>query len=237
MENEFIAKVSRIIDRTYNVKSVRFGLPKPIEFQAGQFMFVTLNPGAKELSHPLSISNSPTETGYVEFTKKVSDSEFSQALKLLKTGDEVRLKLPFGKFTLTPEVKKVVYIAGGIGITPIRSMIKFATDSKLDTTLILFYSNHRPDDIVFRQDFVEMQKQNPHLKVVHTITCPDPVKDWFGLRGYVNEEMIKNDTPDFQNFTYYLCGPPRMTEVIQLMLQDKLCLPPERIITEKFSGY
>ena len=132
MAKEFATKVIRIIDRTYNVKSVRFTLPEPVDFMAGQFMFVTLESEDKELSHPLSISNSPTETGFVEFTKKLSQSDFSRHLKQLKPGDEARMKLPFGQFTLQPEFKKIAYIAGGIGITPIRSMIKFACDCKLD---------------------------------------------------------------------------------------------------------
>jgi len=237
MPKEFTAQVLQVIDRAYNVKSVRLSLPEPVEFIAGQYMLVTLNFEGKDLLHALSLSNSPTETGYVEFTKKLSDSEFSHAINQLHPGDAARLKLPLGEFTLKPEFKKIAYIAGGIGITPIRSMIKFASDKKLDTQIVLFYSNHRPEDIVFREDFVEMQKQNPNLKVVHTITCPEPIKDWFGLRGYVDEEMIKSETTDYQNFVFYLCGPPRMTEVMQIMLKEKLCIPSEKIMIERFSGY
>lgn len=237
MAKEFATKVSQIINRAYNVKSVRFTIPAPVEFLAGQFMFVTLYTQGKELSHPLSISNSPTETGFVEFTKKLSESEFSQALKNLNIGDPAKIKLPFGQFTLRAESKKIAYIAGGIGITPIRSMIKFATDKKLDTQIVLFYSNHRPEDIVFKDGLLEMQKLNPHLKVIHTITCPEPVPDWQGLRGYINEEMIKTEIPDYQDFTFYLCGPPKMMEVMQVMLKEKLSYPSEKVILEKFSGY
>lgn len=237
MVKEFPVKVIAVIDRTYNVKSVRFALPEPVEFTAGQYMLVTLNPQDKELSHPLSISNSPTESGYVEFTKKISESEFSQALRQLKTGDCVKLKLPFGKFTLNSGFKSIAYIAGGIGITPIRSMIKFATDQKLDTDIVLFYSNHRPEDIVFMEDFAEMERQNPHLKVVHTITCSEEVKEWQGRRGHVDEILIQTETPDYAQRKFYLCGPPKMMEAMQAMLKEKLCILPENIIIEKFSGY
>ncbi|MDP3143244.1 MAG: FAD-dependent oxidoreductase [Candidatus Omnitrophota bacterium] len=237
MEKELNTKAIQIIDRTPNVRSVRFVLPEPIEFFAGQFMFVTLNHEGKELSHPLSISNSPTEPGYVEFTKKISESEFSQLLRQLKVGDSVKLKLPFGKFTLNPGFKSVAYIAGGIGITPIRSMIKFATDKKLATGIVLFYSNHRPEDIVFLEDFAEMEKQNPLLKVVHTITCSEEIKEWQGRRGYIDEGLIQAAAPDYAQRKFYLCGPPKMMEVMQAMLKEKLCILPENIIIEKFSGY
>jgi len=237
MVQEFDTRVIEVIDRTYNVKSVRFALPEPIEFIAGQYMLVTLNFQGKDLLHALSMSNSPSEIGYVEFTKKLSDSEFSHAISLLHLRDAAKVKLPLGQFTLQPDHKKIALIAGGIGITPIRSMIKFATDQKLTTDLVLFYSNHRPEDIVFRNDFEQMEQINSHLKVIHTITCPDELPDWSGRRGYVNEDLIKKELPDYQDYNIYLCGPPRMMEVMQSMLKEKLCLPAEKIIIEKFSGY
>jgi glycine betaine catabolism B len=237
MVQEFQTKVLQVIDRTYNVKSARFAIPKPVDFLAGQFMFVTLYSEGQELSHPLSISNSPTETGFVEFTKKLSESEFSQALAKLKPGDSAKLKLPFGKFTLNPEFKKITYIAGGIGITPIRSMIKFSTDKKLAVDIVLLYSNHRPEDIVFKEDFDKMHEQNPRLRVIHTISCTEEIKEWTGKKGYVDETLIKAETPDYLERAIYLCGPPRMMEAMQLMLTEKLYSPPEKIIIEKFSGY
>lgn len=237
MTREFETKVSEIINRTYNVRSIRFALPEPMDFQAGQFMFVTLKSAGKELSHPLSISNSPTEKGFVEFTKKLSESEFSDYLRKLKVSDSCRLKLPFGQFTLKPEFKKIIFIAGGIGITPIRSMIKFAGDNRLDLKMKLLYSNHRPEDIVFKDDFVKMEAENPNLWVVHTITCPEEIPEWQGRRGYVNENLIKEIVPDYLDYVFYLCGPPRMTEAMVSMLKERLCVPPEKIVIEKFSGY
>ncbi|MFZ5800644.1 MAG: ferredoxin--NADP reductase [Candidatus Omnitrophota bacterium] len=237
MTRELETQVINITNRTYNVKSVRFALSEPVDFQAGQFMFVTLKSQGKEISHPLSISNSPTEKGFVEFTKKLSESEFSQGLCNLKIGDPCRLKLPFGQFTLKPEIKKIIFIAGGIGITPIRSMIKFASDYRMDTKLVLLYSNHRPEDIVFKDDFAKMEAENPNLKVVHTITGPEEVPEWNGRRGYINEFVIKETVPDYPDYVFYLCGPPRMTEAMIIMLKERLCVPPERIIIERFSGY
>lgn len=237
MTREFETKVIKIINRAHNVKSVRFALPEPVDFQAGQFMFVTLHSSGKDLSHPLSISNSPTEKGFVEFTKKLSESEFSNCLRNLKVGDACQLKLPFGQFTLRPDYKKIIFIAGGIGVTPIRSMIKFACDNRLDIKMALLYSNHRPEDIAFLDDFAKMETENPNLKVVHTITSPEEMSQWQGRRGYINENLIKEIVPDYLDYIFFLCGPPRMTEAMVIMLKERLCLPSEKIVIEKFSGY
>ncbi len=237
MAKEFETKVIDIIKRTPNVLSVRLKAEEDSVFKAGQYLFVTFRRSSEEFSKVLSISNSPTEKGYIEFTKKLSDSPFSKCLTELKTGDWARLKFPFGKFTFEGEYKKIAFISGGIGITPIRSICKFATDTKINSGIILLYSNHRPEDIVFKDDFDQMLLQNKNLKVAYTLTCPDSLPEWKGLRGFINEEAIKSQIPDFKERVFYLCGPPKMVEVMQALLKDKLCIEPQKIITENFTGY
>lgn len=237
MPKEFETKVVDIIQRTHNVLSVRLKDDSEVGFKAGQHLFVTLKKGSQELSKVLSISSSPTEKGYFEFTKKLSDSEFSKALRELKIGDWAKLKLPFGKFTFEGEYKKIAFLSGGIGITPIRSICKFATDTKIDAEITLFYSNHRSEDMVFKDDFDQMQLQNKKLRVIHTLTCPDPMSEWQGLRGYINEGLIKAQMADFNERVFYLCGPPKMVEVMAQLLKERMCIAPQKIITENFSGY
>lgn len=237
MAKEFQTRVIDIIKRTHNVLSLRLKAEEETPFKAGQYLFVSFKNNVNEISKVLSISNSPTEKGYFEFTKKLSDSEFSQVLSGLKIGDWARLKLPFGKFTFEGEYKKIAFLSGGIGITPIRSICKFATDAKINSSIVLLYSNHRPEDIVFKDDFEKMQIENENLKVIHTLTCPDPIPEWQGLTGYINEDMIKSQIPDFKERAFYMCGPPKMVELMQRILKEKMCLVPERIITENFTGY
>ncbi len=236
MLKEFETKVIDIIQRTPNVLSIRLKAEE-VEFQAGQYLFVTLKKDGNDLSKVLSISNSPTEKGFVEFTKKISESPFSKLLRELKINDWAKLKLPFGKFTFAGEHKKIAFLSGGIGITPIRSICKFATDTKINSDIILLYSNHLPEDIAFKDDFEEMQTGNKNLKVMHTITCPDPLPEWHGLTGFINEDMIKAQIPDFKERIFYLCGPPKMVELMQRILKDKLCVDSQNIITENFAGY
>lgn len=233
---EFCVKLSGCIRRTYNVKSFRFKTAKNLEFKPGQYLFLTLKLQEKFVTKPLSISNSPTETGYIEFTKKITQSEFSRKLDALKAGDEILVKLPMGKFTFTGEYPKIAFLSGGIGITPIRSICKFAADRNLATNIILIYSNHTPDDIVFKDDFSAMQKDNPNLKVIHTVTSECDTGQMPCLKGYINEAMIKNNIPDYRQRRFYLCGPPGMVEFLAKILQG-LNISSENIITENFTGY
>lgn len=237
MVKEFETQVIDLISRTPNVLSVRLKDDPEVCFKAGQYLFVTLKRGNQELSKVLSISSSPTERGYFEFTKKLSESEFSKALKELKVGDWAKLKMPFGKFTFEGEYKKIAFLSGGIGITPIRSICKFVTDNRIDSEITLLYSNQHPEDIAFKNDFDAMQMQNKKLKVAHIITCPDTVPQWKGLTGYINEALISAQIPDFQERIFYLCGPPKMVEALILLLKEKMCVSGQNIITENFSGY
>lgn len=234
MANQLETKIKEIIFRTYNVKSFRLELKEDIDFKAGQFISVTLK-AANELSRYLSISNSPTEKGYIEFTKKITESEFSQELNKSKPGDDVRIKYPYGAFTFEGEYSKIAFLSGGIGITPIRSISKYAIDKKLDTDIVLLYGNRTSKDIAFREDFDMMQKEYSKLKVVHVLSQAEA--QWSGRRGHINGQMIKEEIPNYAQRKFYICGPPKMVEAMKKILQEELGLSKENILTENFSGY
>ena len=234
----FETELSEVIQRMPGVKSFRFRPGKEIDFQAGQFFFVTIKTGEGERTKPFSFSNSPTEKGYVEFTKRITASEFSQALNRLVPGDWAKLKLPLGSFTLEGKDERIAFLSGGIGITPIRSMCKFATDRQLDTGIVLLYGNSKPADIIFRQDFEEMAAANKNIRIVHTLTSSDIDKNtWPGRTGYINGQMVAEEIPDFEQRIFYLCGPPKMVEGLTDILKNKLGLTEDKIKTENFSGY
>ncbi len=234
MTTELEVKIKEIIQRTYNVKSFRVELDGKVDFQAGQFLQVTLKT-EPELKRYLSISSSPSEQGYLEFTKKITESDFSKILNSLKTGDYVKIKYPFGNFTLDERSQKVAFISGGIGITPIRSICKFAVDKNTGTDILLIYANRTINDVAFREDFDHMQKQYPKLKVVHVLS--EPSAELISRSGRVNSQVIKEDIPDYLKRKFYLCGPPAMVEAMGKILSEELILPKESIITENFIGY
>jgi len=233
MAIELDVKIKEIIQRTYNVKSFRLE-PQNIDFKAGQFLLVNLK---KEpaLERYLSISSSPTEKGHIEFTKKITDSEFSNKLNSLKVGDYVTIKYPFGNFTLKDEYKKVAFISGGIGITPIRSICRYVVDKKLDIDMTLLYGNRTVNDIVFRQDFEEMQNNFFRLRVVHILS--EPTLEIESRVGLIDKKIIEDTIPDYIQRKFYLCGPPGMVEAMKKILNVELKVSQDNIITENFVGY
>lgn len=237
MAIEIELKASEIIQRTYNVKSFRFRPDKKIGFKPGQFLQATIIVDGKPESKYLSISSSPTED-FIEFTKKLTGSPFSSALDNMRKGDIAKLRLPMGNFNLDENNNKIAFLSGGIGITPIRSMLKYATDMRLAFDIILLYSNRTVKDIAFKEDLQEMQKINKSLKVVYLITepgaetCDDNVKP-----GCIDKGTIIKEVPDYRERLFYTCGPPAMVEAMKNIVTDGLGLGPERIKFENFAGY
>jgi ferredoxin-NADP reductase len=221
-----------IVHRTHRVRSFRF--PKAIDFdyKPGQFIFVSVRGANGELSKPYSISSSPTEKEYVEFTKKLSDSEYSNILNSLKIGDWARISGPYGNFTFEGEYDRIGLISGGIGITPLRSICKYCTDLGLATDIILLYGNQNETDIAFIEDLKEMQKKNLDLRVELTIDRPSP--GWKGRVGYIDSGMIMDVMPDYMNRVFYTCGPPAMVEAIQKELKD-IGVSEKQIRVERFA--
>lgn len=234
---EFESKVIDVIQRLPGVKSFRFATEDNVNFKPGQFFMVTIKISGEEKTKHFSFSNSPTEKGYIEFTKRISDSVFSQGLERLKAGDWVRLKLPLGSFTFEGEYAKIAFLSGGIGITPIRSICKFTADTKLSSDIILLYGNNQEKDIIFKSDLDAFAAIDRNIRIVYTLTSADIDSSWKGRRGYIDEKMIKEEIPDFIERIFYLCGPPKMVEGLKAILESKLGVGKERIKTENFTGY
>lgn len=225
--------VSDVIQRTEDVKSIRFRRPKGFYYLPGQWAFITAGSEKEQQTRPLSFSSSPTEE-YLEFTKRLTGHEFSNAFAALKAGDPATIRGPFGKLTLQESYKKICMLSGGIGITPLRSMIRYSTDKELKTDIILLYSNRLENQIAFIDDFDEMQSRNPNLKVIITITRPGQA--WKGLNGRINREMVEKKIPDYAERFFYSCGPRPMVETMVSML-SKMGLPETQIKYEYFTGY
>src|SRR4030065_54258 len=231
---KFETNVKEIIPRTPNVTSFRFPRPPELDYKAGQFLFITLKPGEKELSKHFSFSSSPTEKEHIEFTKKFTDSEFPTALKTLKLGDWARIDAPYGQFTFEGEHPKIGLLAGGIGITPLVSICKYCTDTHLNTKITLLYGCRTQNDFAFKKELEAMQEQNPNLKIVFTVN--EATDNWKGAVGVINMDMVKKEIPDYKENMFYTCGPPSMVEVMEKLVES-LGLPQTQLKREYFSGY
>lgn len=231
---EFETKVKGIIQRTHDVKSFRFPRPPFFDYKPGQFMFVKIRIEKEEIQKPFSISSSPTEKGFIEFTKKLTDHIFSRALNSFKVGDWMGIDGPYGRFTFEGEYERIAMLSGGVGITPLRSICRYCTDTQLDTEIVLLYGNRTERDIVFKKEFEEMQRQNKKLKVVFTVD--EASKDWNGFTGIIDTEMIMKVIPDYDRRVFYICGPPGMVKAMEELLYS-IGTPRANIQEENFAGY
>jgi ferredoxin-NADP reductase len=231
---KFETKVIEIIPRTADVTSYRFPRPVELTYQPGQYFIITIKQDSKELTHHFSFSSSPTEKEHFEFTKKLSEHEYALALKSAKIGDWAKIDAPYGQFTFDGEYPKIVLLAGGIGITPFISIIKNATDKRLDAKITLFYGCRTENDIAFREELESMQNENKNLKVVCIVNQPS--SQWTGETGIINAEIIKKALPDYKENVFYICGPPPMVKAMETIIES-LGLPKNQMKQEYFTGY
>ena len=214
--------------------SYRFPRPDELGYRAGQYMLVTIKRGEKELLHPFSLSSSPSEMNYVEFTKRLTESEYSKTLRAAKPGDWARIDAPYGTFTFQGEYPKIVLLAGGVGITPFRSMCRYCTDKQVSSSIILLYGNRTENEIAFKTEFEEMQKENLNLRVVFILN--EANSHWKGLTGFITTDLIKNLVPDYRERIYYACGPPGMVKAMETTVAS-LGLPPSHLRLEVLAGH
>jgi len=232
----FKAKFKERVKRTGTVESFRFIPAEKPGFVPGQFLqviFDPVNPGNQLLNKYLSLSASP-ERDYLEFTKRLSDSDFSGRLKALQPGDEVWLKGPLGNCVFREEQSKIGFLIGGIGITPVISIVEYITDRKLKTDVVLLYSNRVEEEIAFKPEIDRWREENPNLKVFYTLTDCQP-KDSECLYGFIDENVLTTRMPDARDRTIFIFGPPGMVKAMfEVCLKN---VPKEQIKTENFLGY
>jgi ferredoxin-NADP reductase len=231
---KFETKIQDIIPRTTDITSFRFPRPVDLNYKPGQFFFVALKQEGKELNKHFSFSSSPTEAGFIEFTKRLTDHEYSMALKAAKVGDWARIDGPYGEFTFDGEYPKIALLAGGIGVTPFISICKNATDKHLPSQITLFLGCRTENDIPFLQELEEMQQSNGNLKLHFVVNQPGP--DWKGATGIITADMIQKELPDYKDNIFYCCGPPGMVTAMGKLI-DSIELPKTQLKLEYFTGY
>lgn len=230
---EFELLLKEIRKDANDVKSFIFEKPENFSFIAGQFITLFLDVEDPRGSYrQFSVASSPTED-YVMITTTMRGSNFKNKLVDM-LNQKVKVKGPFGRFTLQ-DAENNVMIAGGIGITPFRSMIKHATDTESSAKIKLIYSNKTPEDIIFVEDLDLMEKMNENLEIIHTITRPEG-HFWKGVTGRVDEHMIEQHVEDMENPVFYVCGPPAMVDAMQTVLKE-MGIAEERVKMERFGGY
>jgi glycine betaine catabolism B len=220
----------------------------PLNYTAGQFAFFDIGGVYDDPKGPIrhfTISSSPTEN-FIMFSTRIRDSPYKKRLSTLEEGARINVRGPEGQFVLHEDYSKpAVFLSGGIGVTPFRSMIKYATDKQLPLKIVMFDSNRNRENILFKKEFDNWATVNKNLKVIYSISDDEQqqsssaANDWKGEYGRIDKAMILKylDINMLNNSIFYICGPPSMLKAMQSLLQDNLEIPKERIKVEEFTGY
>ena len=207
------------------------------DFLPGQFHFLTLRraPILPVEEHPWTISSSPTRNGVLCSTIKES-GDFTVSIGKTKIGDTALVNGPFGRFSyvLHPDERELVFIAGGIGITPLMSMLRHIRDTGAERSVTLLYANTSERDITFRDEIAAMERDGAaHLKVVHVLNKPS--EEWKGESGKIDMEKIRRFSgPELARYAFYLCGPPEFMRKTILDLR-RAHVPAAHIHYERFN--
>jgi ferredoxin-NADP reductase len=185
--------------------------------------------------HHFTISSSPAETGFHTSTIKAS-GDFTATIGQTSPGDLAIIHAPFGRFSyvLKPQALDLVFIAAGIGITPLMSNLRHMRHTQADRRVLLLYSNKTENDIVFREELAQIEAgTKPQLQVIHLLSQPDA--GWTGEKGRLDREKIRRLCGNrLTTSTFFLCCPPPMTRTLVQILAG-LGVPDSRISYEHFS--
>lgn len=226
----------------HGTMAFHFEKPAGFEFRPGQAMDVLLTgEGVDQNSgdgrHAFSIVSAPHEDELV-VTTRMRESKFKKALGSLPIGGTVEIDGPFGSLTLHKKVERAgVLIAGGIGVTPFMSMLRHAAKVGSSQPLVLLYSNRRPEDTAFLAELQGLEKQNPHFKLVATMTdMTKSSQPWSGTTGLVDAAFIRQAVKNLPSPVFYISGPPGMVEAMRSTLVEA-DIDEDDVRSEEFYGY
>lgn len=231
--NRFTVKIIELVQTTPSAVTLLIEKPDNFNFKPGQWAYFTLWGPMGEASRALSFSSSPTEP-HLQVTKRMSGSGFCRNIELALPGDEVAFSDPMGSLVYEGGLDKVTFLAGGIGITPIRSILKNAMDKKVTGEKNLIYGNLNIEEAAFSHEIRTWEDKDPGLKVTHVLL--DPHEGWNGFSGFIDRTVIEATITDLHGQIYYVSGPPSMVEAVTAHLRD-LGIRGKKVLVEQLKGY
>jgi ferredoxin-NADP reductase len=217
---------------------VLFAVADYPDYRPGAYFWVELpdrgHADEKGLRRHISLATSPTERGVVGLATRLRDSAFKQTLAELEIGDEVQVEEPKGSFLLPDDTDAdYVFVAGGIGITVFRSMLRFVADEQQPYRITLVYSNRDRESAAFLDELEQLQGRIAALRVILTMTDEE---GWEGETRHLDAAVLAELVGGLDGKTFLVAGPPQMAEAVADSLK-RSGLPEERVRADKFSGY
>ena len=205
------------------------------EFRAGQhadFVFGR----ESDNSRTFSLASSPLSKEPIMIAMRMRKTAFKSALGAAALGTKFIVSRPRGSFTLHSDITRpAVFLAGGIGITPIHSILQWAAQERLPHRLYLFYSNREADDAAFMEELQSMAVENPHFTLVLTVTGHKTL-EWPHEKGHINREMLTRHLLGLNGPIYYIAGPSGMVTAMTDLLHSS-GVSDDDMRTEEFGDY
>lgn len=222
----------------YETMGFIFDKPHNLTFKAGQAAdFTLINPpetDAEGNTRTFSLCNPPS-AHEIMIATRMRDTAFKRVLKNMHIGTAVEFKGPTGSFTLhNKKSKAAVFLTGGIGITPVRSIVLQAMEDSPEHHIYLFYGNNSMKETAFLEELTNLQRENPNYKFIPTMAKAEA--NWKGEVGFVTEDMVRKYVDITKSPIYYMCGPAPMVVAMRKMLND-MGVNDDDIRSEEFSGY
>lgn len=236
-----VIKLVQKVEVADGIIAFHFEKPDGFEYKAGQFADYTLqNPTETDDAGNIrgfTFASAPFEHHLVS-TTRVRDTAFKRVLKNAPIGTEVELDAPHGSFTLHNNVARpAVFLTGGIGITPARSIVVQADHDKTAHKIVVFFSNTRPEEAPYLDELTTLAQSNENVTFVPTMTQPETSQQpWHGETGRVDKAMLAKYVDDLTTPIYYLCGPAAMVTGMRTVLHEA-GVDDDDIRTEEFPGY
>lgn len=210
-----------------------------VDFTPGQYFWVTLvDPpfdDEKGSRRHISVVTSPNDRGVLGLCTRVRDSAFKRSLVELPVGADVEVEEPKGSFLLPDESDRpYVFVAGGIGITVFRCMLRYIVEENLPHRVTLVYSNRDRESTAFLEELLELERRHSNVRLVLTMTN-EPA--WEGETRRVEADLLRDHLGyELRTSRYLVAGPPQMVEAVVATLGD-LGIPSDQVVADSFSGY
>jgi len=235
-------KIGAIFQETPDVKTFRLvaenGGLLPFEYEPGQFLSLQLSIDGKRVNRSYTIASTPTRAGFCELSiKREPLGLASQHIHdQLKVGDSLNVSAPAGKFSFTGrEAPSVLLIAGGVGITPLMSIVRCLTDKAWSGNIYFLIVARTERDLIFRDEIEWLRRRFTRLHVCMTLTRVEPGSQWTGECGRANAALLRRFVPNVTEVPVYLCGPNEMMDATRELLQS-MEVPDTQVHTEAFGG-
>lgn len=228
--NQFVAARNTVV--------LQFTKPEGFIFKPGQYGgFTLINPTETDssgITRRFSLLSTPDDP-HIAIVTRIQQSAFKRVLISLPIGSEIKFAGPTGNFILHEDINiPAVFIAGGIGIAPFYSMLKYVIQHEKERQCYLFYGNQCEADTAFFEELSRLAKEHTHFKLIPVFNQPS--NTWQGETGFITHTILKKYIPNLSLPIYYVCGSPAMVTVLQETLAE-MGIDEQKIRVEDFPGY